>query len=183
MDSIRYNYHFTRYKLLVYQLKFRQSWSQLSRATRCIYFCGVCFGATFAGYLTYKLLERTFNSSGPVHDVQDVDDETVKSVRRVKGVPPGLLNEGNTCFLNCVLQALASSPSFYKWTEDVLATHNCSDVTLFPSVHRLLNVLTNRTGNEDVYSTSDIVASFNSHGWVISHEQQDAYEFLQVLFS
>ena len=175
--NIYYHYQFTYYKFLVYKLKFRESWQQLSRVTRWIYFCGVCFGTTFAGYLAYRFLERTIlTGKSDFNAVDDVDDEVVRCNRRRKGVPPGLFNDGNTCFLNCVMQALSSSSSFYKWTEDLLAMHDCSNITLIPSVHKLLKVLRNRTGNEDVYSASDIVASFQSHGWVISNEQQDAYE-------
>lgn len=44
-------------------------------------------------------------------------------------------------------------------------------------------VLKNITGNEDTYSLSDIFNSLRLHGWVITSEQQDAYEFFQILLS
>ena len=44
-------------------------------------------------------------------------------------------------------------------------------------------VLKNITGNEDTYSLSDISNSLRLHGWVITSEQQDAYEFFQILLS
>ena len=33
---------------------------------------------------------------------------------------PSLENLGNTCFLNCVTQALSSVDSFYEWIQDIL---------------------------------------------------------------
>lgn len=44
-----------------------------------------------------------------------------------------------------------------------------------------LTVLTNKAGNEDYYSACDVMNSLSAHGWVISTEQQDAYEFYQIL--
>jgi len=172
-----YQYKYTYYKLLIYKLKWNEIWSGFSRNTRFIYCCSVCFGSAFAAWLLYRLVQNENLSED-----DDFDDRVVKSKRRRKGIPPGLFNDGNTCFLNCVLQALASCSSFYNWTSSVLSNQN-KDGTLFPAVHKLIKVLRNVSGNEDVYSTSDVVASFRAHGWIISHEQQDAYEFLQALTS
>ncbi len=37
---------------------------------------------------------------------------------RRRGHPPGLPNRGNSCFVNAVLQALASVPAFREWLEE-----------------------------------------------------------------
>lgn len=50
-------------------------------------------------------------------------------------------------------------------------------------IYSSLAVLSNRCGNEDVYSASDVFSSLRGHGWVISNEQHDAYEFFQSLLS
>ena len=47
----------------------------------------------------------------------------------------------------------------------------------------MFSVLSNKGGNEDVYSTSDLLTSLSGHGWVISNEQHDAYEFYQSLIT
>lgn len=44
-------------------------------------------------------------------------------------------------------------------------------------------VLSNKYGNEDVYSASDVFIGLRGYGWVISTEQHDAYEFFQSLIS
>jgi len=160
MDLTYFYYQFWihYYKFTIYKLKFADSWTKLSRTTKSIYCCSVCFGSAFAGWLVFKLLERRWLSIPNIEEVDDVDDQTIKSKRRKNGIPPGLFNDGNTCFLNCVLQALASCPSFYNWTCEVLNHYGYSDVTLFPSIHKLLKVLTNTTGNENIYSTGDVMA-------------------------
>ena len=45
------------------------------------------------------------------------------------------------------------------------------------------SVLSNECGNEDIYSAMDLMASLASHGWMISNQQHDAYEFFQLLIA
>ena len=44
-------------------------------------------------------------------------------------------------------------------------------------------MLSNQAGNADSYSAMELVDALQVHGWLISNEQHDAYEFFQVLMA
>ncbi|XP_030075103.1 ubiquitin carboxyl-terminal hydrolase 30 [Microcaecilia unicolor] len=111
--------------------------------------------------------------------------------KRRKGLVPGLLNVGNTCFMNSLLQGLSACPSFIKWLEDFTAQykteqpgaarHQYLSVTL---LHILKALSTQETMEDDVMDASSLLEVLRMYRWQISSfEEQDAHELFHVLTS
>ncbi|XP_057380249.1 ubiquitin carboxyl-terminal hydrolase 30 homolog [Daphnia carinata] len=99
----------------------------------------------------------------------------------------GLINEGNTCFINATLQALASCPIFFNWINSVL-TKKTSDVTehylrTTCSLNLTMAVINNQHPTIDAhpYNTRQLIQSLEKHGWNLKSEEQDAHEFFNML--
>ncbi|KAB7498057.1 Ubiquitin carboxyl-terminal hydrolase 30, partial [Armadillidium nasatum] len=101
-----------------------------------------------------------------------------KKLKR-KGSIPGLINVGNTCYVNCILQALSSCPSFIRWLG--FKGINSSQI-LLRELNKMVQIL-NDKADDDVACAYGITEALRFHGWVISSEEQDAHELFHAIFS
>lgn len=103
----------------------------------------------------------------------------IVSSKRRRGPLIGLQNLGYTCFLNTLIQALASCHFFVEWLEHCSGQGRVTD-----SLLRLLKILNNHEDYtkdiDDPYPPNEVIDALKHHGWTISPGEQDAHELFHL---
>ncbi|CAF0935494.1 unnamed protein product [Adineta ricciae] len=99
--------------------------------------------------------------------------------RRKKGHPGGLINYGNNCFANAIVQCLASSSIFIYWLDQHVQNNRVTQI--------LLDLIQSINGQSSSFSQDSTVAKLIDHmcqpRWSSPFEQQDSHEFLLSLIN
>ncbi|KAK0417546.1 hypothetical protein QR680_013074 [Steinernema hermaphroditum] len=137
-------------------------WISTSSGRMALLFGGALASAAFYFYMTTK--EPSKHREG---------EEGLYTV-------PGLQNIGNTCFANSLLQALASSPSFVNWLNNLdYSRVPLRKVQFLMALRDTLNGL--NYSKTPTASATAVIEALTYHGWNIGlGREQDLYELFNV---
>ena len=87
-----------------------------------------------------------------------------------------MINYGNNCFANAIVQCLAASPVFIRWLEDQQKKNNLAKI--------LVDLIQSINGQSSVETNiSSLIDQMRLPQWLSPFEQQDSHEFLLSLLN
>lgn len=99
-----------------------------------------------------------------------------------RGRLAGLINLGQTCFLNTILQALAACPQFIAWLN---LDSSIKEDSLRATLATVISVIngTHVSIGQGPYAPADVMNALRRLGWAIPPGEQDAHELFHVLLT